>query len=137
MVWPSSPIGIGRVLQALERGPSMAGLFKLWITRYVDERGRRVPKGVPRARAVRERSRKWYGEFRDADGIARRVPLATDKAAAQAMLNEFVKKVERKQAGLYDPYEDHEKRPLADHLTDYRTHLRAKESTAKHIDQTI
>src|SRR4051812_5845966 len=115
----------------------MAGLFKLWITRYVDEQGHRVPKDAPGARRFRERSRKWYGEFRDAEGIARRVPLATDKAASQAMLNQIVKKAERKQAGLYDPYEEHEKRPLSDHLRDYRVDLRSKGSTDNHVDQTI
>jgi integrase len=115
----------------------MAALFKLWITRYVDEQGRRVPKDAPGARRDRERSRKWYREFRDAEGIARRVPLATDKAAAQAMLNEIVKKVERKQAGLYDPYEEHEKRPLSVHLRDYRVHLQSKGDTDNHVDQTI
>ena len=115
----------------------MAGLFKLWITRYVDEQGRRVPKGAPGARPIRERSRKWYGEFRDAEEIARRVPLATDKAASRAMLNEIVRKVERKQAGLHDPYEEHEKRPLPDHLQDYRVYLESKGDTAKHVDQTI
>ena len=115
----------------------MAALFKIWISRSVDEQGRRVPKDAPGARPVRERSRKWYGEFRDAEGIARRVPLATDKAAARAMLNEIVRKAERKQAGLHDPFEEHEKRPLSDHLRDYRVHLQSKGDTEKHIDQTI
>jgi len=115
----------------------MPALFKLRITRYLDEHGRRVPKGTPGARVVRERSRKWYGEYRDAEGTTRRVPLATDKAAAQAKLNEIVRRVERKEAGLHDPYEEHEARPLAEHLEDYRTFLRSKGSTEKHVGQTI
>src|SRR5690606_4665457 len=55
-------------------GRDMPALFKLRITRYLDEQGRRVPKGTPGARVVRERSRKWYGEYRDAEGVTRRVP---------------------------------------------------------------
>jgi hypothetical protein len=81
----------------------MAALFKLWITRYVDANGRRAAKSTPGALAVRERSRKWYGEYQDADGVTHRVPLATDKAAAQVRLGEILRKVERKQAGLQDP----------------------------------
>ncbi len=115
----------------------MAVLFKLWITRYVDASGRRVDKSTPGSHAVRERSRKWYGEYQDADGIARRVPLATDKAAAQAKLSEIIKRVERKQAGLHDSYEEHERRPLIEHLEDYRVYLRSKGNTNKHAAQTI
>ena len=115
----------------------MAALFKIWIKRYVDATGKRIAKGSPGARAIRERSRKWYGEYQDAEGRTRRVPLATDKSAAQAKLGEILKKVERKQAGLFDPYESHEARPLTEHLDDYRLFLRSKGSTEKHVSQTI
>jgi integrase len=115
----------------------MAAVFKLRITRYVDEKGRRVSKATPDARVVRERSTKWYGEYQDTQGITRRVALTTDRASAQAKLNEIVRKVERKQAGLHDPFEEHLARPIAEHLEDYRTFLHSKASTTKHVDQTI
>ncbi len=38
------------------------------------------------------KSRKWWGQYKDALGRLKRVPLAIDKFAAQAMLNELVKK---------------------------------------------
>jgi integrase len=115
----------------------MPALFKLRITRYVNEQGHRVSKGTPGSRLVRERSTKWYGEYQDADGITRRVALATDRAAAQARLNEIVRKVERRQAGLHDPFEEHLARAVVDHLQDYRAFLLSKASTRKHVDQTI
>ncbi len=115
----------------------MPALFKLRITRYVDDKGRRVPKGTPGARRVRERSTKWYGEYRDVDGITRRAALASDRAAAQARLNEIVRNVERRQAGLHDPFEEHLARPIAAHLDDYQTFLLSKASTQKHVDQTV
>ena len=62
---------------------------------------------------IKTKSKKWWGRFRDENGCEKRVPLAADKTAAQAMLNERVKKVERRLAGLFDPYEHHRKRPLA------------------------
>ena len=114
----------------------MACLFKVRSVRYVDARGRRVPKGTPGARKRIERSKNWYGEFRDADGILRRVPLCTDKDASQIMLNERIRKEARKMAGLADPYEVHRKRPLAEHLAEFRQFLQSKGDTADHVLET-
>ena len=44
---------------------------------------------------VKTPSKKWWGQFKDANGKLRRHPLAIDKMAAQAMLNQLVKLVER------------------------------------------
>ncbi len=115
----------------------MASLFKLRITRYVDKNGRRVRKGMPGARVVRVKSRKWYGEYRDLHGKLHRVALASDKSAAQARLTDLIRKMERDAAGLVDPYEQHLRRSLAEHLDDYEGFLAAKGSSAKHVRQTI
>src|SRR5437773_135484 len=37
---------------------------------------------------------------------------------------------------MVDPFEPHRKRPLADHLADYRKHLEAKNDDPKHVAQT-
>src|SRR5262245_55525408 len=50
-------------------------------------------------------SRKWYGEYRDADGIEQCVPLCTDRTAAEQMLAELVRKAAQKKVGLTDPFE--------------------------------
>jgi len=62
---------------------------------------------------VTRKSRKWYGEFRDECGIKRRVPLSTDKSAAQAMLTEKLHNVERRRAGFEDDLTVEVMRPLA------------------------
>lgn len=80
----------------------MASLYKKPIVTRDPKTGRKV-KG---------KSRKWWGRYRDALDRDRRVPLAADKTAAQAMLNELVRKVEREKAGLVDPFEEHRNRPL-------------------------
>lgn len=74
---------------------------------------------------VKSKSKKWWGRFRD-DGIEKRVPLATDKAAAQAMLTELIRKAERRAAGVTDRFDEHRKRPVEEHLNDFEKHLRAK-----------
>ena len=115
----------------------MASLFKNRTTHYVDADGRRVRKGTSEARAVTVLSKKWYGDYKDEHGVTRRVPLARDKAASQTMLNELVRQVERRQAGLYDPYEEHRNKPLSEHLDEYERSLRAKGNTEKHAKQTV
>jgi integrase len=77
-------------------------------------------------------SKKWYGEYRDADGIEQCVPLSTDKTAAAQMLADLVKKAELGKAGITDPYEAHRKRPLAEHVADFERGLVAKGNGATH-----
>lgn len=78
-------------------------------------------------RPVKTKSRKWWGRFKDEHGVERRVPLAVDKAAAQSMLNELVRKTERRAAGLIDRFDEHRQRPVAEHIRDFRKHLQARQ----------
>lgn len=83
---------------------------------------------------VRRRSRKWYVEYRDADGITRRVAGYTDKAATQQLAAELERGAERGRAGLIDKYAEHRKRRLVDHLDDWHHSLLNKGTTDKHAD---
>jgi site-specific recombinase XerD len=85
---------------------------------------------------VRLLSGKWYGEYTDASGVEQCVPLCTDRTAAEQMLAAEVKQAERKRAGLGDPHEEHHKRPLLEHLEDYRGHLLAKGDTEEHAERS-
>ncbi len=85
---------------------------------------------------VKGKSRKWWGRFRDVDDREKRVPLAVDRAAAQAMLNEHVRRVERERVGLIEPHDEQGKRPLAKHLADYRRYLESKRNAATHVKLT-
>ena len=49
---------------------------------------------------VKSKSKKWWGQYKDAEGRLKRVPLAVDKTAARAMLDKLVRQVEREKAGL-------------------------------------
>jgi integrase len=126
----------------------MASLFKRTYTTTDPTTGR----------TVRRKTKKWYGKFTDADGSVRRVPLSANKAAAQQMLGELLKRVEQKRRGIDDPYEDQRKRLLVcprcqskgqtddakacdcsdgAHLTDYRRALEAKEKDPRYVSQAI
>jgi hypothetical protein len=75
---------------------------------------------------IKTKSKKWWGRYRDENGVERRVPLATDKGAAQTMLNELVKMAERRAAGIVDRFEEHRKRPINEHLADFERRLKAR-----------
>lgn len=63
--------------------------------------------------------------------------LATDKIAAQAMLNNIVRRVERQKAGLVEPADDQRKRPLAQHVKEFSNYLKNKGSTEDYLQTTI
>src|SRR5215831_18897718 len=112
----------------------MASLVKIWITRYQDRTGRRVPKGTPGAKKVRERSNVWYGQYK-VKGRWTRVPLFTDKQASSVRLSELVKAQERGEVGLVNPHKDHLERDIGGHVDEYMTHLKTKGGNPKHLSE--
>lgn len=82
---------------------------------------------------VKAKSKKWWGQYRDADRRLRRVPLAVDKLAAQAMLSKIVRDVERAKAGLIDPTDAQRKRPLEEHTAEFKRYLENRAVTMKQI----
>ena len=88
-------------------------------------------------RKVKRKSAKWWGKYRNAaTGKVERVPLVNDKSAAQAMLNKLVTRSENVAAGRLDPCEEYQRRPLAEHLTDFTKNLNDRGNTAGHVQQT-
>ena len=93
-------------------------------------KARRVPKGTPGAVKQTRKSSKYYGRV---DG--KPVPLSTNGTAAQTMLSDLLKEIEWGKAGLA-PFAEQRKRPLAEHVADYRKHLAAKGNCPEHIAKT-
>ncbi len=103
----------------------MASLIKRTYTAVDKRTGKRVKKTA----------KKWYGQFIDEHGLLQRVPLCTDKSAAQSLLNELVRKAERRKAGLTTKEDDHALTRLTDHLKAYRQYLLDKGDTEAHAAQ--
>lgn len=82
---------------------------------------------------VNGKSRKWWGRFRDVDDREKRVPLAVDRAAPQAMLNEYGRRVERQKVGLIEATDEHRKKAIAQHVAGYEKYLRAKPNAPRYI----
>ena len=114
----------------------MPSLKKKTITRYLDDNGKQVRKLSPGAKKVTTKSRKWYGQYNDEHGLSKVVPLSTDKSAAQVMLNKLVAKAQRRIAGDHDPFEEHQSKPLTEHVDEYESYLLGKGDTEKHVKQT-
>jgi hypothetical protein len=128
----------------------MSNIFKKSYTLPIPAGAERVTvKGVPSARfkrkgktitapltsagdRVRVQSPFYYGTV---DG--KPVRLFTDAVASQQRLAELVRKSERKESGLADPFEEHRKRPLGEHLDDYRRFLEAEGNCAEYVAQTM
>lgn len=90
----------------------MPSLVRQQKTYFVDPAGKRVPKGTPGARKVKEKSRLWYGQGVPGQPPKKRVPLAADKTVARRMLDDLVRGAERGAAGM--PDRDAGRVPLAD-----------------------
>ena len=105
----------------------MANLYRPFYTKTDKETGEKITR----------RLRKWYAKYRDPDGVVRKVALCEDKSAAQAMLTDLMRKVQRQQAGLLDPAADQLARPISEHIEEYRRHLLAKARSVSHITETV
>jgi integrase len=121
----------------------MASLLRPVIIRYTladgstrTPDGRRVTKDTPGAVRKKHKATKWYGQYTDADGRERRVPLSANKTAAQQMLNALVRKAELGKVGVRDPFEEHARRPLREHLDDYRRYLEAEGNCREYVEKT-
>jgi len=56
-----------------------------------------------------------------------------DKRATESLAEKEQARIDRGEVGLLDPYEQHRRRPLADHLSDYVDALRGRNRTDKHV----
>ena len=81
------------------------------------------------------KTKKWYG--RSIPGHPRSVPLSANKTVAQQMLNELVRRGEFEKVGIANPFEAHQKRPLAEHLAEWESALHAKGVSAKQVGQVL
>jgi site-specific recombinase XerD len=109
-------------------------LFHKITTRYVNANGKRCKPSDPGARKVREESKKWY-TIDPATG--KPTPLCANKSAARIMAGDLIRKHELRKNGAVDPHEEHRRRPLVEHMEDFRSSLLAKGDTPLHVSQTI
>ena len=107
------------------KGPDGAPVMEDRIATRGKSKGKPVkqPKREPVTEAdgkvIYKESRRWYVEYRDAQGIRRRVPGYADKQATQQLAAELERQAAREQSGLIDRFAVHRKRPLIEHVSDW------------------
>jgi len=98
--------------------------------------GCRVTKDTPGAVPHTTETELYYGHV---PGTGRKRPLVAlcaDKAASKTMLAKMQTDAKLATVGLADRFEQHNRRPLAEHLADYRRHLKAKGNCPQHVQKT-
>lgn len=108
----------GRVVYGLKNGKKVA---------------RREPVLDENGNPVLVQARKWYIEFRDANDTVRRRPGFTDKQATRQLSVELERRAAQRQSGFVDRHAEHRKRPLIEHLEDWKNFLVSKGNTELHV----
>jgi integrase len=83
-------------------------------------------------RTIRKQSQYWYIDYKTADSTRKRVRAFKDKTATTQLAAQLEREAEQAQVGIIDKYKEHRKRPLAEHLDDFRASLLNKGTTEKH-----
>jgi site-specific recombinase XerD len=115
----------------------MARPFKKQVVRYYTPDGGRCSPDLPDAIKHVEESHKYYGLVPQPNGKRKAVPLCPDLGRSKQLLNKLLADAAMRQHGMADPYEAHRRRPLADHLDDFKAALLADNNTPKHARQTV
>jgi hypothetical protein len=95
--------------------------------------GKRVTKKTPGALRSVTHSKKWYGRFADGSGSVVRVPLSESKDVARRMLAKLVGDAQLARVGIVDPFADDRRRPILEHLEDFRRYLAGKGNVPRHV----
>src|SRR5512135_1941609 len=86
--------------------------------------------------SFRKLGRNWFYRYVDANGVQRERKGCPDRRATEGMAAAAEAEVAKIKTGIIDPkavaYGNHEARPLADHLADFRKALEDKGGTRKH-----
>ena len=104
----------------------MASIFKQQYTAKDPKTGKRVKK----------KSKFWYVDYKGLDGIRKRVKGYKDKQATAQLAARLEREAELAAEGIVDKYKEHRKRPLKEHLADFKQALIAKGNTPEYCRLT-
>lgn len=97
------------------------------------ETGARCPASTPGAVQHRGRSKYYVGIYKDERGVEVSVKLTDDKATSRRMLAELQRQADLARAGLGDPFREHRRRPLVEHVADFVADVAARGGGPSHV----
>jgi hypothetical protein len=99
-------------------GAAVASLQKVRNVYWPGANDKRVTKGTTGARKHTVLSTKWYGCWKEGDRSVR-VPLCSDKTAAQVMLADLLRAGDRSKPRMIDPHRPHLDWAVTEHVNEY------------------
>src|SRR5260370_22639194 len=85
---------------------------------------------------IKRKSRTWHIRYYTPDGERHRIKGYRDKKATEALATELERRGIRLDAGLADPMDEHAKKPLAEHASEYRRILLHQGDSPNHSAKT-
>lgn len=105
---------------------------------WLDSDGRRVKRSTKGSRRHETLSSRFYGTVRGVDGTSKQVPLTMDADTSRTMLIRLQLDADRLAAlGVEPPTKKQKTERLDSLLKQFESHLTAKESTNRHVSQTM
>lgn len=95
-----------------------------------------IRKNPKTGKKVRRKLKKWYIEYRDGQGVIRRVPGLQDKESTKLLARELERKAMLEAQGIEDKFEEHRNRLLLEHLDDFKQFLESKGRGRKYYQYT-
>jgi hypothetical protein len=106
--------------------------------RFTNRRGKSMLAPLTKdGQGILLETRKWYVDYRDASGAPQTVPGYTDRMATDQLAARLERHAARQQEGMVDPFAEHLRRPLAEHLADYRRELEARDNEPRYVGNVI
>ncbi len=99
--------------------------------------GKTVPKGTHGARKVKILSKRYYGTLNMANGKRRQQPLCEERKSSEILLRRLQAEEDRGHAVGEDSYAAASKKPISNHIDDYREHLISKGNTQKYVSLAV
>lgn len=88
-------------------------------------------------RPPRKKGGKYEYRFKDENGQTIQKALATDKGVSRSMAAQIDKDIINRKAGITSDFLDHAKKPIADHLKEFRAHLESKGNCKDYVQDAI
>jgi len=112
-------------------GKSITKQFAQWTDRGGKKRQAEVTTGKDGTQRIKTEAATWTAKYRDGEGVVCEVATGCrDKQAAQAVLDELLRRAELVKANVLSPDQDriadHAKRPLLEHINAFLDYQRRK-----------
>ncbi|MBU6385128.1 MAG: site-specific integrase [Planctomycetes bacterium] len=110
-------------------GKSESKQFAQWTDRNGKKRTAELTSGKDGSLRIKDEAATWTAKYRDGEGVVCEVATGCrDKQAAQAVLDDLLRRAELVKAKVLSPDQDkiadHQRIPLSEHVTQYIDHLK-------------